>query len=189
MSAIAPRQPQHEPDLDLEVAVQQRRRTEGHQCADHAACATARRRQPRGCGRLRAQLAVAIHAHDEQPGQEHADVPADVQHTSFLPQQRAHGQQRQQRRGAEDTREVPAVAIETEGEAQQVDHQRQHPHHRKRGDVLRQVVGQRHQCIAAERRQRKPAQRARPAGRRCAAVERAAGVGRRSRLTAHNASA
>ena len=92
-------------------------------------------------------------------------MPGDVLDLPLLQQQHAHRHQRQQRGHAVGTRRVPAISVETQREAQQVDHQRQHPHHRERGDVLRQVVGEGHQRITAQRRHCEPAQRAQPARR------------------------
>ena len=102
---------------------------------------------------------MAEQAAEEQPRQEHRRAAAAGRTGSR--RRRAASPWRRATPAARDqshSRPVPALALEGDDEAREVERERREPQQRHRGDVLRQVVGHREQQHRAGGGQREPQQ-------------------------------
>ena len=113
-------------------------------------------RQVGGCRPQARRLAVQAEAQQEQPDQvdrqPRAHARADAAVLQPVRAQRQHRGCERQDHGTP----VPAIALETQDEGQQVHRQRQHPEEGHRRHVLRDVVGHGQQQPGPERRQQEP---------------------------------
>ena len=149
----------HEAGAELVVAAERERRHHGHQQPAERAAGGHReieRRQPARRRPQPVQLAVAEEAAEEQARQEDAELQRQVELEIVLDQQPPHRPDPQQQHGPEPFAPVPALALEGDDEAREVEGQRREPEQRHRGDVLRQVVGHREQQHRARRGEREP---------------------------------
>jgi hypothetical protein len=147
-----------EAQREFVVVVQQERRYDAdEQPADGSAGGDAEveRGQTAGGGPHPHQFAVADHADCGERREIDGEQRCDGHGNSALPGEhrckRRHGAQRHP-----EAAPIPAIAVESEDEAEQVDDHRRDPEQRRRKDVLTEMVGNRQERHRRRRRQGEP---------------------------------
>jgi hypothetical protein len=88
---------------------------------------------------------MAHHAADKHSGGEQHQGDFQGQVVDIGEQGVGHAAQRDSEQAEKPVALIPAVAIEAEDEAEQIESERKHPEKRDCGDILRKVIGHRQQ--------------------------------------------